>query len=304
AAQLEDEGCYPVQGNRWKRGAELYLPLYQGRMIHQFDHRANSVRVNPESTHNPYLSEEVSEAQHADPGFLPQSQYWVPGKDVESNLPETTGYTLGFRDIARPTDVRTVIASIVPRAGYGNTIPLLVDSSEGASAQLDEKSALDAAQLTLLVANLNTVCLDFVARQKAQGTHLNWYIVEQLPVIASDAYDRRFGDVTAADLVRDHVLRLTYTAHDMEPFARDLGYGGDPFIWDEEDRRHLRARLDALYLHLYGLDRADAAYVLDTFPIVRKEDKGQFDDQYRTKDLILAYMNALAAGETETVVAV
>ena len=304
AAQLEDKGFYPVQGNCWKRGAELYLPLYQGRMIHQFDHRANSVRVNPESTHNPYLSEEVSEAQHADPGFLPQSQYWVPGKDVESNLPETTGYTLGFRDIARPTDVRTVIASIVPRAGYGNTIPLLVDSSEGASAQLDEKSALDAAQLTLLVANLNTVCLDFVARQKAQGTHLNWYIVEQLPVIASDAYDRRFGDVTAADLVRDHVLRLTYTAHDMEPFARDLGYGGDPFIWDEEDRRHLRARLDALYLHLYGLDRADAAYVLDTFPIVRKEDKGQFDDQYRTKDLILAYMNALAAGETETVVAV
>ncbi|MCY4112184.1 MAG: restriction endonuclease, partial [Chloroflexi bacterium] len=302
AAQLEDEGCYPVQGNRWKRGAELYLPLYQGRMIHQFDHRANSVRVNPESTHNPYLSEEVSEAQHADPGFLPQSQYWVPGKDVESNLPETTGYTLGFRDIARPTDVRTVIASIVPRAGYGNTIPLLVDSSEGASAQLDEKSALDAAQLTLLVANLNTVCLDFVARQKAQGTHLNWYIVEQLPVIASDAYDRRFGDVTAADLVRDHVLRLTYTAHDMEPFARDLGYGGDPFIWDEEERRHLRARLDALYFHLYGLDRADAAYVLDTFPIVRREDESQFDGQYRTKDLILSYMNSLAAGDTEVII--
>ena len=49
---------------------ELYLPLYQGRMIGQFDHRANSVRVNPESTHNPYLSEEVSDEQHADPSFL------------------------------------------------------------------------------------------------------------------------------------------------------------------------------------------------------------------------------------------
>ena len=56
AAQLEADGFYPVQGNRWKRGEELYLPLYQGRMIHHFDHRANSVRVNPESTHNPYLS--------------------------------------------------------------------------------------------------------------------------------------------------------------------------------------------------------------------------------------------------------
>ena len=90
-------------------------------MIHQFDHRANSVRVNPESTHNPYLSEEVSEAQHADPEFLPQSQYWVPAQDVEPNFPQSRGYALGFRDITRPTDVRTVIASIVPWAGYGNT---------------------------------------------------------------------------------------------------------------------------------------------------------------------------------------
>ena len=62
-AQLETDGFYPVQGNRWKKGDELYLRLYQGRMIHQFDHRANSVRFNPESTHNPYLSEEVAEAR-------------------------------------------------------------------------------------------------------------------------------------------------------------------------------------------------------------------------------------------------
>ena len=103
--------------------------------------------------------------------------------------------------------------------------------------------------------------------------------------------------------MRDHVLRLTYTAHDMEPFARDLGYDGPPFIWDEEERRHLRARLDALYFHLYGLDREDAAYVLDTFPIVRRQDVGKFGS-YRTRDLVLAYMSALAAGDTETVVSV
>ena len=88
------------------------------------------------------------------------------------------------------------------------------------------------------------------------------------------------------------------------PFTRDLGYGGPPFIWDEEERRHLRARLDALYFRLYGLDRTDAAYVLDTFPIVRREDEAQFDGRYRTKDLILAYMNAPAAGDTGSIVAV
>ncbi len=289
AAQLEAAGCYPVQGNRWKRGEELFLPLYQGRMIWHFDHRASSVRVNPQSTHNPYLSEEVDEEQHRDPDFLPQSQYWVLAQEVEQALPQSPGYSLGFRDITNPTNKRTLVASIVPWAGYGNTIPLLLGD--------------DTSAAPWLIANLNAICTDFVARQKAQGTHLNWYIVEQLPVIAGGGYARRFGAVSARDLVRDHVLRLTYTSHDMAPFARDLGYEGPPFVWDEEERRHLRARLDACYFHLYGLGREDADYVLGTFPIVRREDEARFGS-YRTRDLILAYMNALAAGDPETVVAV
>ena len=304
AAQLDAEGFYPVEGNRWQRVKELYLPLYQGRMIHQFDHRANSVRVNPESTHNPYLSEEVNETQHADPRFLPQSQYWVPVASVESTLPQNGGYPLAFRDIARPTDVRTVIASLVPWAGLGNTLPILVeDFGTRPDKELRPKgsSLFSTAEIACLAANLNALCLDFVARQKAQGTHLNWYTVEQLPVIAPADYDRQFGETTARALVRDHVLRLTYTAHDMAPFARDLGYGGPPFIWNTEERRHLRARLDALYFHLYGITRDDADYILSTFPIVRRQDEAAFNT-YRTRDLIRAYMNALKAGDTNTVV--
>ena len=293
AAQLDSEGCYPVEGNRWRRGDELYLPLYQGRMIHQFDHRANSVVINPENTHNPYLSEEVTDEQHADPIFLPQSQYWIPASQVAPVIPDGRGYAIGFRDIARPTDARTAIVALVPWAGYGNTVPLLIGGEEALSAELAATAA----------ANLNCLCLDFIVRQKAQGTHLNWYIVEQLPVVADGDYDRRFGNTTARELVREHVLRLTYTANDMIPFARDLGYDGPPFIWDGEERRHLRARLDALYFHLYGLSREDAGYVLDTFPIVQRQDEAAFGS-YRTRDLILAYMNAFAAGDTDTVVSV
>ena len=293
AEQLNEEGFYPVEGNRWKKGQELYLPLYQGRMIWHFDHRANSVRVNPESTHNPYLSEEVTQAQHADPSFLPQTQYWVPAHNVEAALPQSRGYALGFRDITNPTNERTVIASIVPQVGCGHTLPVLIP------AECD----FDGESTACLLANLNSFVFDYIARQKVQATHLTWYIVEQLPVIAPDAYDQKFGNKTARDLIRDHVLRLTYTAHDMAPFARDLGYEGDPFSWDEEERRHLRARLDALYFHLYCLSRDDAQYILDTFPIVRRNDEAAFGT-YRTRDMTLAYMNALTAGDTETRVAV
>ena len=286
AAQLDAEGFYPVEGNRWKKGDELYLPLYQGRMIHQFDHRANSVRVNPESTHNPYLSQEVTETQHADPNFLPQTQYWVPDGSVEAKLGEGYGHVLAFRDIARSTDTRTMIASIIPRVGAGNKVPLL----------LPYDSTPDIDTVACLLANLNSLPFDYVVRQKIQGTAMNWYIVEQLPVIAPDDYDRQFGDKTAREIVRQHVLELTYTAHDIKPFARDLGYEAQPFFWNEDDRRHLRARLDALYFHLYGLSREDAGYVMDTFPIVRREDEKKFG-KYRTKEMVLAYMNALSAGD-------
>ena len=291
AAQLQAAGFYPVSGNRWQRGEEVYLPLYQGRMIHQFDHRANSVRVNPENTHNPYLSVEVTEGEHAIPDFLPQPQYWVPAGRVDDVLPENREYTLGFRDIARPTDERTLISAIVPRAGFGNTLPLFIRDGSSQSSE----------NYTLLLANLNSLCADFVARQKAQGTHLNLYILEQLPAIAPTDYDRRFGDTPARDLVNDHVLRLTYTSHDMAPFAKDLGYDGSPFVWDEEERRHLRARLDALYFHLYGLSKEDADYILSTFPIVGSNDRKAFG-RYRTRDMVLAYMDALTAGDSRTTV--
>ena len=290
--QLEAEGFYPVEGNRWKRSEELYLPLYQGRMIRQFDHRANSVKYNPDNTINPYLSVAVTDAEHANPAFSPLTQYWVLEQEVSRNIPDRLGWTIAYRRIARPTDARTMIATAVPKIGLSDSIFLLMPERD-----------FSAADACLLIANLNSYCFDYVTRHKMPGTNLSWFIVEQLPVIAPTDYDRSFGVTTARDLVRDHVLRLTYTAHDMAPFARDLGYDGDPFIWDEEERRHLRARLDALYFHLYGLSRDDAEYVLDTFPIVRREDEAAFGT-YRTRDMTLAYMNALAAGDTETRVAV
>ena len=292
AEQLDAEGFYPVEGNRWKKGEELYLPLYQGRMIHQFDHRANSVKYNPDNTINPYLSVAVTDAEHANPAFSPMTQYWVLEKAVNGNMPDRLSWTIAYRRIARPTDIRTMIAAAVPKIGLSDSVFLLMPEKK-----------FSAADACLLIANLNSYCFDYVTRHKMPGTNLSWFIVEQLPVIAPTDYDRPFGATTARDLVRDHVLRLTYTAHDMAPFARDLGYDGEPFIWDEEERRHLRARLDALYFHLYGLSRDDAEYVLDTFPIVRREDEAAFGT-YRTRDMTLAYMNALAAGDTETRVAV
>jgi hypothetical protein len=90
------------------------------------------------------------------------------------------------------------------------------------------------------------------------------------------------------------VLELAYTAWDLEPFARDVGDEGPPYLWDPARRLVLRAELDAAFFHLYGLSRDDAAYILDTFPIVKKEDE-KAHGEYRTKRLILERYDAFAA---------
>ena len=296
AAQLEAGGFYRVAGNRWKKGSELCLPLYEGKMVQAFDHRAASVVVNPDNLNRPAQPLETTPGQHADAAWLPDPQFWVRADSFEWKWP--LEWIIGFKEITAATNHRTVIASVFPKAAFGNKIPIFLPTGTDA----DDATAQYTTSAPLMVANLNTFAFDFIARQKIHGQTLNLFIVEQLPVISADDYGQTIGDKTARDLVRDHVLRLTYTADDMAPFARDLRCDSVPLAWDAEQRRHLRARLDALYFHLYGLSREDAAYVLDTFPIVRRQDEAEFG-RYRTRDLILAYMNSLAAGDTEIVVA-
>lgn len=302
-AELVKQGWQPAPLNRWTRfvsplpqaGEEagereaFAVPLYVGRMIHHYDHRASSVTVNEENLHNAALSENLTAGAKADPNVFPEPQYWVAESDVPAG--KYFAWALAFRDIARATDSRTMISAFVPHHACGNKLPMLVPIS-----------AIDAASLTLLAANLNSFALDFVVRQKVQSTSMNWFILEQLPVIAPADFEQSIGGVNIADFIRAEVLALTYTAHDMAAFARDLGYvdAGDavkpPFVWNADDRAHRMARLDALFMHLYGLSEADADYILSTFPIVREKDLAAYG-RFRTRDLILAYGQRIKNGE-------
>jgi hypothetical protein len=284
--ELEADGWYPVTGGRWKKGEAEMLPLYVGRMIQHYDHRAANVTTNDENLHNVTLSGQTSDAEKSDPAFAPTPQYWVSASTPE--LVADPGWSIGSRSIARPTDVRTIIVAIVPSKCAGNSLPFF--------------ALRPAKQSAYVLANMSSYIYDYLARQKVQGSNINWFIVEQLPLIAPTRYAELLGTGTIGDFVCEQVLRLSYTANDLATFAHDLGYDGAPFPWDAEDRRQRIARLDALYFRLYGLDRDEAAYVLDTFPIVREQDVSAFG-RYRTKELVLGYMNALDAGDVTTVLA-
>ena len=125
-----------------------------------------------------------------------------------------------------------MIATLIPAVAAGNSFPLLrTHGTEEISSRL----------AALMLANLNSLPLDFVLRQKLQGQNLNWYIIEQLPVVPLDSYETiSFGSKKASEIAFEAVLELTYTSHDMEPFALgrlvDHRRGTAPFIWDENRR--------------------------------------------------------------------
>ncbi|WP_435199693.1 Eco57I restriction-modification methylase domain-containing protein [Qipengyuania sp. 902] len=302
--ELEDEvGAWPLGGNRYESADGEWVPLYEGKMVQAFNHRAASIIVNPQNVNRPAqpLAAEIHELH--DPDWLADPQYWVQPKNdlVRSE------YALGFKDVTAPTNVRTMIASMIPTGAAGNTFPLLL---------LEDEAADPAKDRALLLGNLNALALDYIARQKVQGQHLNWYIVEQLPVIPPAAYNRSFGPKSAAEIVREAVLELTYTAHDMAAFARDMGHVDDagdvlpPFLWDEERRLQLRAKLDALYFILYGIydptnaaqSRDDIRYIYSTFPIVERHELAAWGS-YLSRDLALAWINALMANQPDAEVA-
>jgi hypothetical protein len=307
AEELRRRGWKRASLNRWTgSNGKQAVPLYVGRMIWHYDHRAASVGVNEENLKVATLSNRTDDALKRDPAYAPAPQYWV---DADSIPPaHRHPWALGFRDITNATNARTMVAAIVPGTAAGNTLPLLLP--ESGHAQTHVRNA------ALLLANFNALAFDYVARQKVQTTHLNWYTVEQLPVIAPGRFDeplpaafaaamRQAGLMnghhprpTVADCVIPQVLALSYTAHDLAPFARDLGYvdaGGQalpPIPWDDENRRARMAALDAVFFHLYGLNADDAAYVMDRFPIVREHDESAFG-RYRSRDDVLAWLSLL-----------
>ena len=158
-AELEErEGAWPVGGNRFGSPSGDWVPLYEGKMVQAFDHRAANIVVNLENQHRPAQPVPATPEQHRDTNWRPDPQFWVPAS--ECGWTAGVEWVLGFKEITAPTNVRTLIAALFPTIGFGNKVPILKPETTDRSEWL-------------LVANLNATILDFVTRQKVQGQTLN-----------------------------------------------------------------------------------------------------------------------------------
>jgi N-6 DNA Methylase len=261
------------------------LPLYEAKMLHQFDHRW--------ATYEGLDVRDASLSEKQDPDFGVTPRYWVDKQEVDNKLAGKWDkqWLLAFRGITNATNERTAIFSLLPRVALGNSAPVML--SEISTPNL----------VVCLQANLSSLVFDFVTRQKAGGTNFNFFIVKQLPILPPEAYTPQ--DI---EFISSRVLELVYTAWDMQPFAQDMGYQGAPFVWNPERRALLRAELDAKYAKLYGLTRDELRYILDpsdiygaefpseTFRVLKNKELKEHGE-YRTQRLVLAAWDLLESGK-------
>jgi hypothetical protein len=263
---------------------DVYAPLYEAKMLSFFDHRAaDSVRGagNQRQTVPAYLSD----TERDDPRREVVSLYWVSELEVEQAIPgaATGDWLLGWADITSATNLRSFIPCAIPRSAVGNKFPLAL--------------LADAKCAPEFLGVCSSLVFDYLVRQKLSGITLNYFIVKQFPIPTPAQLSVAAPWLSSASIsseIRDRGRELTFTSWRMAPFGRDMGDFGPPFRWLPPRREQIRAELDAMMFHVYGLDREEVDYVLDTFTVMRKYDERDHGE-YRTKRLILEYYDLLAS---------
>jgi hypothetical protein len=415
AAELEVDGCRR-DGNTFESASGRYLPLYEAKMLHHFDHRFSTYEGATERQMNVGILPQPTAEQKRDPNFVVQPRYWVREEVVESTIPrypeplaaaldtgdlasirkvliwwmaghllnrgqdedgmklvlaaqrletdraggllrqaadpvaafrelerdfplsaqdvkaigenldapevlasELVGrfspkWFLGWRDITNAGNARTMIASALPRLAVGNNFPLLFSGPIAGTYRLCFACMLDG------------FVVDYAARQKVGGTHINYFYLKQFPVLPPSAFDLPAGFAGGRSLINwtlPRALELTYSAIDLCELARDCGYDGPPFPWDDDRRFEIRCELDAAFFHLYlpaesngqwriaegensdqlaalqrhfPTPRDAVGYIMDQFPIVRQKDE-EAHGRFRTKDRILEIYGAMLAAQ-------
>jgi len=220
------------------------LPLYEGKMVHQFTHRWTGA----------------------------QTRYWVDekagrkavlgsrGKDMGQRL-DYQAYRLAYRSIASNTNERTLICGVIPPAFTGNS--------------LNVAENLNPSTLMFCVGILNSFVIDWLLRQKVT-TNINMFYMYQLPV-------PRYcpGDPYFASLV-NRAARLICTTPEYDDLAKEVGLGEHKAgVTDGVGRARLRAEIDGIVAHLYGLSELEFVHILGTFPLVPEPIKMAAQNAYR-----------------------
>jgi len=259
-------------------GTSVY-PLYEGKMLWHFDHRYGTYEGQTEKQSNKGVLPHVDDATHDDPQYRVQPRYWVAAEKVSAALAQDSDrkWFFAWRDVG-PSE-RTFVGCIVPVTAVGHKAPILI-------------SRHAPKEITALIGILSSLVIDYDARQRS--SLMTFFVIEQLPLLLPETLTKQCLWLGAApcEWLSSRVLELSYTSVELIPFALSIGNQSPPFRWIPERRVILQGEIDAAVLHLYGLKRAQAEWLLDSFTVLRKYEETDHGE-FRTKRIVLEIYDAM-----------
>jgi hypothetical protein len=268
---LEAEG-FQLRGSWFLRGSEEFAPVYEGKFIHQYDHRFATFDGIPADKRFGIKAATINptDDQKRDRTLEIFPRYWVRRRFFEENARArgvSMDWNLAFRDTTNViSNFRTAVGCVVGPTAFNYKCPNVVIASG------------DAVASALFLSLFNSVPYDYLLRQKFYGANFTKSILLQTFVVTRAAvtpYEAKLLDAVAA---------LTNTSESVQGFCRLLGRD-HLCASDTKERIELRAWIDALYFDLFGFSADEADYVFDTFPIWRDkstETWGSFYEKERT----------------------
>ena len=281
------------------------LPLYEGKMIHQFTHQFSEPRywidsssreellyqkirwvekqVDKLATSQGFISlaKTIHERAQAYLESLGLRPVGLTDVHIDAELPR-----LAFRDIARNTDERTLIATVLPANVFaGNTLNYVIPWSfnvqmllEGSGIKDCYRQSFTADCLAYLCGLLDSLTLDYFVRFKVTA-HVNMFYFYQLPAPLFEANN------SFCIAIAQRVARLICTTPEFADLWQTVFPGT---TWDfsvaatdPAEREKLRAEIDGLVAHLYNLDEEEFQYILTTFPQIEQNIKDAVLQAYR-----------------------
>lgn len=237
------------------------FPLYEGKMIWHFATGLSEFRywVDEDEGRRKLLSQRIKVIKKHFAEWQNENEF-----DEANVIPSYTFYRMGFRAITGATNERALIASILPKNVFtGNSLNVsdaLYDSFE--NRVWKQNLHYTNSQLLFAGAFMSSFVCDWFIRNKIL-TNMNMFYLYQLPVSRLTENDKEFAPIV------ERAAKLICTTPEYDDLAKEIGLGSHQNgATDETERQQLRAELDGLIAHIYGLTEEELAYILTTFPLV------------------------------------
>lgn len=251
----------------------FFFPLYSGSSIWFYDHRFNEILPKKKKSLKrkaDYIR--VTEEQHRDPNYFHTPLYWVKEKIAKEHFIKgwDKNWFVAVRKIGGPNNQRNFVTSIIPR--YPSDDSLII---------LNFKNY--RKEIICFLANTSSIIFDFFAKNKSTGVNFSFFVIEQLPIFPFQIYSEKLYRQ-----LKSRVTVLVFTSWDLKEFASDFSLTPPkkPYIWNENERFIIKSELDAIYAMMYGFNREQLEYILNTFYVIRNNELNEFGE-FKTKRHIL-----------------